>query len=475
VEHPRPATRRDDHVSDAQVEHAADELKQLRSTADSRAKQLELQRSELLVLQVEADSLTPELAQSRLTDVSGRLELARAAASRHELQTSQLAELEGRLSDLDSELHRVELNRAGLGERIASLRERITHDEAMVTAARGEHATVADLVRQLSDKVSRIEAAASASAALATATAAELEAGEAFAVALDSAEFGDATAWHEAGRTSAQIATLRAHIKAIDADWAGVLAGLAEPALNDPQLDDEPADLLALAEALDQADTAAEAAAADYGSARERAQIASDAAEALAKAAEAGRQILRETAAAIRLGNLVSGNGDNQLKMELTTYVLVRRFAEIVSAANTQLRRVSDGRYELQHTHAKNGNARSGLGLLVLDLHTGRTRDPATLSGGETFYVSLSLALGLADVVRAESGGIDLGTLFIDEGFGSLDPDVLDEVMTVLDSLRAGGRAVGVVSHVAEMKARIPDRVAVRPNPDGSSTLRVTA
>jgi exonuclease SbcC len=179
--------------------------------------------------------------------------------------------------------------------------------------------------------------------------------------------------------------------------------------------------------------------------------------------------------AAIRLGNLVSGNGDNQLKMELTTYVLVRRFGEIVSAANAQLRRVSGGRYELQHTDAKNGNARSGLGLLVLDLHTGRTRDPATLSGGETFYVSLSLALGLADVVRAESGGIDLGTLFIDEGFGSLDPEVLDEVMTVLDSLRAGGRAVGVVSHVAEMKARIPDRVAVRARADGSSTLQVTA
>jgi exonuclease SbcC len=87
----------------------------------------------------------------------------------------------------------------------------------------------------------------------------------------------------------------------------------------------------------------------------------------------------------------------------------------------------------------------------------------------------LSLALGLADVVRAEAGGVDLGTLFIDEGFGSLDPEVLDEVLAVLDSLRTGGRTVGVVSHVAEMKMRIAERIEVRPNPDGSSRLTVVA
>jgi exonuclease SbcC len=181
--------------------------------------------------------------------------------------------------------------------------------------------------------------------------------------------------------------------------------------------------------------------------------------------------VLTETAPAIRIGNLVAGLGDNQLKMELTTYVLVRRFTEIVAAANSQLRRISGGRYQLEHTAARTGNSRSGLGLRVLDLQTGQARDPGTLSGGETFYVSLALALGLADIVRAESGGVDLGTLLIDEGFGSLDPDVLDQVLAVLDGLREGGRAVGVVSHVEEMKRRIADQLQVRPNPDGSSRL----
>jgi exonuclease SbcC len=475
VEHPKPAKRRAGHVSDDQVERAESELKQLRTTADIQAKQLEQQRLELGVLQVEADSMSPEHAQSRLDDVAIRLETARAAAAHQQQLTGQLSDLETRLADLTDQLQRIELNRAGFAERLTALRDRIASDEAMVTEARGDHPTVADLVRDLTNEIARLDAAATAAGALAAATAAEFESGAAFAAALDSAKFSDAAAWHDARRTSAAIATLRAHIKTIDADWAGVCAGLAEPALNDPVLDHEPADLAALADVLEQADSAAEATAADFGSARDRAELASTHADLLGGAAGKSRQLLLDTAATIRVGNLVSGNGDNQLKMELTTYVLVRRFAEIISAANTQLRRVSGGRYELQHTDAKSGNARSGLGLLVLDLHTGRSRDPATLSGGETFYVSLSLALGLADVVRAESGGIELGTLFIDEGFGSLDPEVLDEVMAVLDSLRAGGRAVGVVSHVAELKARISDRIEIRPNADGSSRLRATA
>ncbi|MPM57192.1 Nuclease SbcCD subunit C [bioreactor metagenome] len=111
----------------------------------------------------------------------------------------------------------------------------------------------------------------------------------------------------------------------------------------------------------------------------------------------------------------------------------------------------------------------------MLDQLTDRPRSPGTLSGGETFYVSLSLALGLADIVRAEAGGVDLDTLFIDEGFGSLDPSTLENVMAVLDGLRAGGRTVGVISHVADMKDRIPERISVRRRPDGSSTLTVTA
>ena len=96
-------------------------------------------------------------------------------------------------------------------------------------------------------------------------------------------------------------------------------------------------------------------------------------------------------------------------------------------------------------------------------------RDPATLSGGETFVVSLSLALGLADVVTQEAGGTEIETLFVDEGFGTLDADTLDDVMDRLDGLRAGGRTVGVVSHVSELRTRIPAQLHVRKSPQGST------
>jgi exonuclease SbcC len=114
--------------------------------------------------------------------------------------------------------------------------------------------------------------------------------------------------------------------------------------------------------------------------------------------------------------------------------------------------------------------------LLVRDDWTGATREPVTLSGGESFVVALALALGLADVITAEAGGAGLQTLFVDEGFGMLDATSLDLVMDTLDSLRESGRTVGVVSHVAEMRSRIPVQVQVhKPHDQGPSTVRLRA
>ena len=151
----------------------------------------------------------------------------------------------------------------------------------------------------------------------------------------------------------------------------------------------------------------------------------------------------------------------------------------MVQAANLRLAAMSGNRYELVRIDDLAGSGsraqRTGLTLQVLDRHTGEQRATGSLSGGETFYTSLALALGLADVVRAEAGGVDLDTLFIDEGFGSLDADTLEEVMSVIDELRDRGRVVGIVSHVGDLKDRIAERVEVRRRPDGSSELRVVA
>ena len=153
---------------------------------------------------------------------------------------------------------------------------------------------------------------------------------------------------------------------------------------------------------------------------------------------------------------------DNRLQMRLSAYVLAYRLTQVVAAANARLAGMSDQRYSLEHVGQRGaGESRGGLSLVVRDDWSGESRDPATLSGGETFVVSLALALGLADVVAHEAGGADLATLFVDEGFGSLDAETLDDVLDILDTLRENGRAVGVVSHVAEMRDRIPTQLVV--------------
>jgi exonuclease SbcC len=176
-----------------------------------------------------------------------------------------------------------------------------------------------------------------------------------------------------------------------------------------------------------------------------------------------------------RLSSFVDGKSpDNRLQMRLSAYVLAYRLSQVVAAANARLAGMSDQRYSLEHTGRRGaGETRGGLSILVRDDWSGESRDPATLSGGETFVVSLALALGLADVVTHEAGGADLDTLFVDEGFGSLDADTLDDVMDTLDSLRDGGRVVGVVSHVAEMRDRIPVQLLVTKSRRGS-TLAVS-
>ncbi|MFT4084256.1 MAG: SbcC/MukB-like Walker B domain-containing protein, partial [Nocardioides sp.] len=175
-------------------------------------------------------------------------------------------------------------------------------------------------------------------------------------------------------------------------------------------------------------------------------------------------------AVADRMTSFVEGkSADNALQMSLSAYVVAYRLTQVVAAANERLAVMSESRYALEHSAGRAaGDRRGGLALPVRDDWSGEARDPSTLSGGESFVVSLALALGLADVITAEAGGAMLETLFVDEGFGSLDADTLEDVLDVLDGLRDGGRVVGVVSHVAEMRDRIPTRLVITKHRAGS-------
>lgn len=190
------------------------------------------------------------------------------------------------------------------------------------------------------------------------------------------------------------------------------------------------------------------------------------------------RDAVRDSAVVLRVSDLVTArSADNAPALTLSTYVLVQRFEAVVEAANRRLAVMSDGRYELVRSdeRERKGGRNLGLALRVIDHVTGAVRETTTLSGGETFYVSLCLALGLADVVSAEAGGIEFGTLFVDEGFGTLDASTLEVVMTEITRLRDAGRVVGLVSHVEALKQMIPERIQVRRRPDGASEVRVVA
>ncbi|GHH50347.1 AAA family ATPase [Streptomyces candidus] len=225
--------------------------------------------------------------------------------------------------------------------------------------------------------------------------------------------------------------------------------------------------------ALDAAERAQRDATSAYDSARERcAALTRLARQAEAEAHRLG-PLREEYERVARLAGLTAGtSADNERRMRLESYVLAARLEQVAAAATARLHRMSDGRYTLVHSDertAGSGTRRAGLGLHVVDSWTGRERDTSTLSGGETFFASLALALGLADVVTDEAGGVRLDTLFIDEGFGSLDEATLDEVIDVLDALRERNRSVGIVSHVADLRQRIGTRLEIVKERNGSA------
>ena len=183
-----------------------------------------------------------------------------------------------------------------------------------------------------------------------------------------------------------------------------------------------------------------------------------------------------QTSTTIRVAQVVAGRGDNKLAQPLSVFVLQSMFDDVIDAANARLAGMLDGRYELHPVEVSGDRRRAnaGLDLTVVDhaVADDPQRGSRTLSGGETFCVSLALALGLADTVHAYAGGVAIDTLFIDEGFGSLDATTLEDVMVELQRLGEDGRVVGVISHVDAMKS-ISERIDVTPG-DFGSRLSVT-
>ncbi len=414
----------------------ADGLAPERAAAQDALRALEARAADLVPALAEAEDVEAAQLAAEGDALRASTEGA-AAARRHDDAQARAARLDARLAaELD-----------GAPDLAAALRAAAHEAQACEAAlAAAEHA---------------VRAGEEAVRAAAAASAAAREAGFADPAAAGSARRPEA--WR-----SEAVRARRAH----DDRRAQVDGALADPELAVPL---EPqADPAAARRALEQADAELEAAVGVQAAAAAREEQVALLAPRVVQAREALAPLQEHARTVRRLADLCAGGGANALKMSLTSFVLAARLEEVAGAASTRLRSMTQGRYTLVHTDgAARGGARSGLGLLVRDAWTGRDRDTATLSGGETFQASLALALGLADVVQAEAGGTRIEALFVDEGFGTLDEDTLEEVMDVLDALREGGRVVGLVSHVAELRSRIPAQVHVRKGRTGSTLALV--
>ena len=197
------------------------------------------------------------------------------------------------------------------------------------------------------------------------------------------------------------------------------------------------------------------------------------AAEKYRTAAEARTQLEQRWQWVSALAATAGGTLTSKQKIKLEAYIQMNYLDRILRHANTRLMQMTAGQYELERIGAENQRSQSGLDLGIIDHYNGTRRSVKTLSGGESFKASLALALGLSDEVQSAAGGIRLDTLFLDEGFGSLDDESLEQAMRVLAGLTEGDRLVGIISHVGALKDRIDRQVVVRKARTGGSTVEL--
>ena len=475
-EHPAPAVPEADPVSRAQVERADADRARADDVLTERAREHDaLDRERRAALDASGGRPLAELKTS-LAEAAERLHsLTRAARPATEL-AEQLA---GFADETAAMRNALEADRTALAEdraRLAAAQAVLRQDRARCAEAAGEHATVADRHRLL---LRTAQATESARAYLAAVRAAAQEAAGAsadLAEALSEAGFAEAADAERAALPPAELDALARDVDRVRADRRRLRHALTQDPRISALTGEEVADVAGTRRLLESAEKARDAALAAHATALESHRHLEKALASVEEAAARLAGALEGSRALAQVAALVAGRND--AATPLATWVLLDRFAEVLVFANDRLAQMSSGRYELLRVDAEAGSAGRrdrGLGLGVIDRFSpGGVRDPKTLSGGETFYVSLALALALADVVTAESGGVAMETLFVDEGFGSLDPETLQAVLAELGRLQAGGRTVGIVSHVEELRRQIPDRIEVARAPSGS-TLRITA
>jgi exonuclease SbcC len=431
---------------------------------ESQHRQLEIEVGQLLTEGRQLEKLLQGLQQSKQQEVVARQQLDKVTTA-VSTQAAELATATSRLQSAEQELPQDYRQPGALELALTAVEAEITRLQNNLVAARNKHqqacgqgeaanATLLGVKQavQLAEELLNVARGSAASALAASA-------------------FSDEQAYQQALLPELAVAQLKADVATYDASYQR-LAGAhdqQQAALQGKSLPE----LAQFEAALQEAEVNKRSSEALWQKLAGRLKVLEGTREKLQTASKQQAELDRQYAIIGTLSDVANGQTGN--KISLQRFVLSVLLDDVLIAASQRLSLMSKGRYQLlrKEDRAK-GNKASGLELEVEDAYTGKLRSVATLSGGESFMAALSLALGLSDVVQAYAGGIRLDTLFIDEGFGSLDPESLDLAIRTLIDLQTAGRMVGIISHVAELKEQLPLRIDVLTDRLGSYTQLVT-
>jgi exonuclease SbcC len=468
TQHPHPARLAADAVTDAAIAEAGRRL----AAAEQQARQA---AAELARVQAESAALRESLGAADPALVRSAAAAALETLARAEAEAARTAELELRLAGLEADRLRFERRLTQLREEQTVQRQRALEGEeragtltAQLVARLGAGLSPAAVLAGLPPLEQALAALAGAVGEVERARIRAEESGLRLAVDLEAAAFADGAAARGALQDEPIRRDWRRRIEAFEADGLRLRGLLESPELQ--ELPEQRPDTAAMAERLAAADAARTRAVESHT----RAEAAQRQLQSLAVLHREGEAELAQRHGQADLLRAVADRclGRSHPHISLQRWVLSAYLEEICRYANLRLELMSAGRYQLRLSDVEGRRGvKAGLGLRVLDAHTGEEREVSSLSGGETFQASLALALGVADTVQAHSGGVALETLFIDEGFGSLDPDNLQLAMDELDRLRQGGRMIGIISHVGALRERIRQGIEVIASDRGSQVV----
>lgn len=472
TEHPHPAVAVE--AGGDLVAARADESQARRAAQDARDEVVRLTAGLGEVAGDQLDLTVTEVEQQLAARLAEQSAVGAQQHRRIDLQL-RLEELGRAKNDSANALAEARLALAQAQADLSAASSAAEQDELVVSAARAGFVSVAERVRALEAARDALDAAERARSVAEAATRVLGQADKALERSLRQSGFADAAAVRAVLLKDADRGRLAAEIQEWDEAMTRVGAALAD--LADVDLA-QVVDTTEMASARDAAEASVRSLRDTFSRMSDRLGRVQPRRADLGRRLKAREHVRAETDAVIRMADLATASRTEVThRVRLSAFVLMRRFEDVVNAANDRLGAISEGRYQLQVvTRGLDARAAAGLDLTIYDARSDSARSTRSLSGGERFYVSLALALGLADVVRSESGGVELGTLFIDEGFGSLDAEVLEEVMDMLEQVRVGeDRVIGLISHVEALKQRIDARISVQRDParPGVSSLEV--